>query len=50
MAVCSEIHAKHVNTLWEQNTEFLYVKTGIHEVSLRLEKVKDTNFGPDNPL
>ena len=28
IAVCSEIHAKHINTLCEQNTEFLYFKAG----------------------
>ena len=26
IAVCSEIHTKHVNTLCGQNTDFLYVK------------------------
>ena len=28
IAVCSEIHAKHINTLCGQNTEFLGVKAG----------------------
>ena len=27
MAVCSEIHTKHINTLCGQNVEFLNVKT-----------------------
>jgi hypothetical protein len=27
-AVCSEIHTKHINTLCEQNVEFLNVKPG----------------------
>ena len=27
MAVCSEIHTKHVDTLWGQNVEFVDVKT-----------------------
>ena len=28
IAVCSEIHTKHINTLWGPNVEFLYVKPG----------------------
>jgi hypothetical protein len=28
IAVCSEIHAKHINALCGQNTEFLNVKAG----------------------
>jgi len=28
MAVCSEIHTKHKNTLCEQNVEFLNIKNG----------------------
>ena len=28
MAVCSEIHTKHINTLWGQNVEFVNVKLG----------------------
>jgi hypothetical protein len=28
MAVCSEIHTKHVNTLCGQNVEFVNVKPG----------------------
>jgi len=30
IAVCSEIHIKHINTLWEQNVEILCVKPGEH--------------------
>jgi len=26
IAVCSQIHTKHINTLCEQNVEFVYVK------------------------
>jgi hypothetical protein len=26
IAVCSEIHTKHINTLWGQNVELLNVK------------------------
>jgi hypothetical protein len=28
IAVCSEIHTKHINTLWGQNVELLNVKDG----------------------
>ena len=28
IAVCSQIHTKHINTLCEQNAELLSVKTG----------------------
>jgi hypothetical protein len=28
MAVCSEIHTKHINTLCGQNVEFVNVKPG----------------------
>jgi hypothetical protein len=28
IAVCSEIHTKHMNTLWEQNVEFVNVRPG----------------------
>jgi hypothetical protein len=28
IAVCSEIHTKHINTLCGQNTEFVNVKPG----------------------
>jgi hypothetical protein len=28
IAVCSEIHTKHINALCGQNTEYLYVKAG----------------------
>ena len=28
IAVCSEIHIEHINTLWGQNVEFLNVKPG----------------------
>jgi len=28
ITACSEIHAKHINTLWGQNVEFGKVKPG----------------------
>ena len=33
MAVCSEIHTKHINTLCGQNVELLYVKLVVHIVT-----------------
>ena len=31
MAVCSEIHTKHINTLCGQNVELLNVKVVVHK-------------------
>ena len=33
MAVCSEIHIKHINTLCGQNVEFVNVKLAVHIVT-----------------
>ena len=33
IAVCSEIHTKHINTLCEQNVELLNVKLAVHIVT-----------------
>jgi len=33
MAVCSQIHTKHVNTLCGQNVELLNVKLAVHIVT-----------------
>jgi len=30
IAVCSQIHTKHINTLCGQNVELLYVKLAVH--------------------
>ena len=40
IAVCSEMHTKHINTLCGQNVELSNVKLAVHKV-LRLEKVHD---------
>ena len=52
IAVCSEIHTKHINTLCGQNVGFVYViqcgqsvqllnvKLSVHYVNSRLYKVK----------
>jgi hypothetical protein len=39
MAVCSEIHTKHVNTLCGQNVELFNVKLVIHMVTTGLQSV-----------
>ena len=36
IAVCSEIHTKHKNTLCGQNVELLNVKLAVHIVTSRL--------------
>ena len=36
MAVCSEIHTKHINTVCGQNVEFLNVKLAVHIVTTGL--------------
>ena len=39
MAVCSEIHTKHTNTLCGQNVEFVNVKLVVHIVTTGLQRV-----------
>jgi hypothetical protein len=33
IAVCSQIHTKHINTLCGQNVELLHVKLSVHTVT-----------------
>jgi len=40
MAVCSEIHTKHIHTLCGQNGELLNVKLAVHIVTIGLKRVK----------
>ena len=40
MAVCSEIHTKHINTLCGQNVELLNVKLVVHIETTGLQRVK----------
>jgi len=40
IAVCSQIHAKHINTLCGQNVELLNVKRGGTLVTTRRQMVK----------
>jgi len=39
IAVCSEIHIKHINTLCGQNVELLNVKLVVHIVTTGLQRV-----------
>jgi hypothetical protein len=39
MAVCSEIHTKHINTLCGQNLELLNVKLVVHIVTTGMQSV-----------
>jgi len=40
VAVCSQIHTKHINTLCGQNVELLNVKLAVHIVTIGLYRVK----------
>jgi len=40
MAVCSEIHTKHKNTVCGQNVELLNIKLAVHMVTSGLQRVK----------
>jgi len=41
IAVCSQIHTKHINTLCGQNVELLNVKLVVHIVTTGLQSVLD---------
>jgi len=47
MAVCSEIHTKHINTLCGQNVELLYVKLAVHIVTTGHYSVNKTKVQPE---
>jgi len=36
IAVCSQVHTKHINTLCGQNVKLLNVKLAVHIVTTRL--------------
>jgi len=44
IAVCSEIHTKHINTVCEQNVELLNVKLGVHIMTTGLQRVTMYSF------
>jgi hypothetical protein len=39
IAVCSQIHIKHINTLCEQNVELLNVKLAVRIATIGLQRV-----------
>jgi len=40
IAVCSQIHTKHINALFVQNGELLNVKLVVHMVTIGLQSAK----------
>ena len=48
IAVCSQIHTKHINTLCGQNVELLNVKPAVHIVTTGLQRVKSEFFIREN--
>ena len=46
MAVCSQIHKKHINTLCGQSVELLNVKLAVHIVTTGLQRVKNKHCIP----
>jgi len=40
IAVCSQIHTKHINTLCWQNVELLIITLAVHIVTTGLQRVK----------
>ena len=45
IAVCPQIHTKHINTLCGQNVEFVNVKLAVHIITTEPATLKT-----DNPL
>jgi len=46
IAVCSQIHTKHINTLCGQNVELLNVKLAVYIVTSDLQRVKSLLYKP----
>jgi hypothetical protein len=44
IAVCPQIHTKHINTLCGQNVELLDVNLAVHIVNIEPNCAKTTNF------
>ena len=40
IAVCSQSHTKHINTMSEQNVDLLNVKLAVHILTTGLQRVK----------
>ena len=49
IAVCSQIHTKHINTLCGQNVELLNVKLAVHIVTTGLYMVTMLQAGSNAP-
>jgi hypothetical protein len=49
IAVCSQIHTKHINTLCGQNVELLNVELAVYIVTTELQRVKKECTGTDGP-
>jgi len=43
IAVCSQIHTKHINTLCGQNVELLNVKLAVYKVTTGLQTLEGHN-------
>ena len=46
IAVCSQIHTKHINTLCGQNVELLNVKLAVHIVTMEPTAEPPTTAAP----
>jgi len=46
IAVCSEIHTKHINAVCGQKVELLNVKLAVHIVTTGLKRVKSLLLKP----
>jgi len=46
IAVCSQIHIKHISTLCGQDVELLNVKLAVHIVTTGLYRVKSQFYKP----
>ena len=44
IAVCSQIHTKHINTLCGQNVQLLNVKLAVHIVTTGLWRANSVNY------
>jgi len=46
IAVCSQIHTKHINTLCGQKVDLLNVKLAVHLVTTGLQRFKSLLYKP----
>ena len=50
IAVCSQNHTKHINTLCGQNVELLKVILEVHIVTAGLKRVQSASTNPTTPV